>query len=181
MTLIVIDPGHGGPDPGACGFGLQEKAVALSISKLLSVELGKLGYTAPLTRDRDPADELELQSRCAFANDKWADLFVSIHCNAAENPSAHGTETYHFPGSRLGELLATAIQNAITSFCEISMDRGVKDANFQVLRNTDMPAALVEVAFISNGNDAACLGSIRWQGQVARAIAAGINTYLKGS
>ena len=180
MAVIVIDPGHGGPDPGACGFGLQEKAIALSVSKLLAADLMKLGHAAPLTRDRDPVDELDLYPRCTFSNDKWADAFVSIHCNAAESASAKGTETYHFRGSTLGRLLATAIHTELCNTCEITIDRGVKEAGFYVLGNTDAPAAFVELALISNGQDAAYLSSHAWQKSAAKAIATGIQAYLQG-
>jgi N-acetylmuramoyl-L-alanine amidase len=181
MGLIAIDPGHGGPDPGACGFGLQEKAIALQISKLLSAELATLGHQTALTRDRDPVDELELQDRCEFCNDKWADLFVSIHCNAAESPKAKGFEIFHYYGSRMGKLLATAIHQAVTRDVEISVDRGIKEEGWYVIANTNPPAVLIETLFISNQGDATYLSSRKWQESMARAIATGINAYLKGS
>lgn len=179
MAVIAIDPGHGGLDPGAVGFGLFEKDVVLKVGKLLESELTQRKHETVMTRDRDL--DLELQPRCNLANDKWADLFVSLHCNGHSNPTARGFETYYFPGSQMGGLLASSIHTAVVQTCEISADRGIKTANFLVLRNTSMPAVLVELAFITNEQDAARLTSERWQANAAKAIAAGIDSYLRGT
>ena len=112
-----------------------------------------------------------LQTICDKANSWGADLFVSIHCNAA-NGSAKGAETYYFADSRAGRKLANHIQRQLINSLPL-VDRGIKTANFVVLTNTIMPAVLVETAFIDNAHDAELLRDK--QDDFARAIARGIS------
>jgi len=121
--------------------------------------------------------ENDLQLICDAANKFNADAFVSIHCNAAANPAAHGTETYYHASSARGSMLAQYIH------CELVgmglANRGTKTANFHVLRNTAMPAVLVEMAFISNPEEEALLASDEFQRQAAEAIARGVQRWLE--
>ena len=162
---IFINAGHGGSDPGACGNGLREADVALNIGKLVDKYLKAVGYDTKLFQFDG------LQEICDAANDFNADLFVSIHCNAG---GGTGTETYYFQGSAYGEALAACIQKQIVQSLPV-VNRGVKHANFYVLKYTDMPAVLVETAFIDNANDAKLLRDR--QDDFARAIARGISDF----
>lgn len=155
---IFIDAGHGGRDSGAVGNGLQEKDIALSVAKKVGVLLGRSGVMINYSRATDIY--LNLTARAQMANAWGADLFLSVHVNSAENKSARGIETFHFPNSANGKELARNIQNeliALGLYTDPKHNRGVKSANFAVLRETKMPAALVELAFISNSEDAKLL------------------------
>ena len=165
---IFINPGHGGTDPGACGNDLKERDVVLKIGKRVEGYLRAVGYDVKLFQ-YDGLGEI-----CTAANDYRADLFVSIHCNAA-NGKARGTETYCFYGSSNGRELANAIQRQLVDSID-TLDRGVKEAGFAVLSGTNMPAALVETAFIDNAQDARLL--VEHEDDFAKAIARGITDYL---
>ncbi|MBR1645204.1 MAG: N-acetylmuramoyl-L-alanine amidase [Selenomonadaceae bacterium] len=167
---IFINPGHEPTlDPGACGNGLREADVALKIGKRVENYLRAVGYEVKLFQ-YDGLHEI-----CADANSWCADLFVSIHCNAAENLSAKGTETFFSYGSAGGRSLAEKIQKQIVNSVPV-VDRGVKQANFAVLTGTNMPAVLVETAFISNADDAELL--VDCEDDFARAIARGITDFF---
>ena len=164
---IFINPGHGGADTGAIGHGLIERDVALLIARRVEHYLQAVGYETCLFRFDG------LQTICDKANSWGADLFVSIHCNAA-NGSAKGAETYYFADSRAGRKLANHIQRQLINSLPL-VDRGIKTANFVVLTNTIMPAVLVETAFIDNAHDAALLRDR--QDDFARAIARGVSDF----
>ena len=165
---IFLNPGHGGNDPGACGNGLKERDVVLKIGKRVEGYLRAVGYDVKLFQ-YDGLGEI-----CTAANDYRADLFVSIHCNAA-NGKARGTETYCFYGSTAGRKLANAIQRQLVDSID-TVDRGVKEAGFYVLSGTDMPAVLVETAFIDNPQDVRLL--VEHEDDFARAIARGVSDYF---
>ncbi|TWH49163.1 N-acetylmuramoyl-L-alanine amidase [Sporomusa sp. KB1] len=174
---IVIDPGHSGPvEPGACAEGVQECDVVLAIAKLLPEQCCEQGYEFLLTRSGDIMTD-DLSFRAEFANTNRADVFISIHTNSAESPVAHGTEVYHYPDSVNGEQLAACLQARLVEKLGTA-NRGVKEANFQVLRETDCPAVLVEVAFISNESDRQLLTSNAGQLAAAAAIASGLADYF---
>lgn len=176
---IVIDPGHSGPwEPGACAAGVRECDVVLAIAKLLTEQLYDAGHDVLLTRTGDIATD-GLTFRAELANANEANVFVSIHANSAESPAAHGTEVYHYPGSAQGKQLATCLQSQLVAELGTA-DRGVKEANFQVLRETDCPAVLVEVAFISNEADRRLLTGYAGQLAAAVAIASGLADYFAG-
>ena len=165
---IVIDPGHSGPvEPGACAGGVRECDVVLAIAKLLAVQLYDQGHEYIFTRTGDIRTD-DLGYRAELANANGADVLISLHANSAENPAAHGTEVYHYPGSTRGRRLASLLQARLVAELGTA-DRGVKEANFQVLRETVCPAALVEVAFISNAADRHLLTG--YAGQLAAAVA----------
>lgn len=169
---ICIDPGHGGKDPGALGKrNTKEKDFVLDIAKKCAAYTIKLGHSAILTRDKDIF--LELPERANIANKASVDVFISIHCNSADNSQANGIETYHYPNSFKGKEYATKVQNALIKGTNLS-NRGVKEANFAVLRHTSMPGILIEVGFISNVQEEQLLMSQDFRDKVARAIAEGI-------
>ena len=173
---VFINPGHalnGIPDPGACGCGLRESDVAAEVAHLVE------GYLAAAGCEVQTVQDDSLSDVTGAANDWGADVFVSIHCNSAASEFARGVETFSFPYSVGGRAIAGCIQRQIVSaFNKIDSDfpdRGLKEANFQVLRETDMPACLVEMAFINNWQDAELLK--RNADDFARAIARGVTDY----
>ena len=174
---IVIDPGHSGPvEPGACAAGVRECDVVLTIAKLLTEQLYESGHDALLTRTGNIATD-GLAFRAELANANKADVFISLHANSVESPAAHGTEVYHYPGSVRGKRLASCLQSRLVAEMGTA-DRGVKEANFQVLRETECPAALVEVAFLSNEADRRLLTGYAGQLAAAVALAAGLADYF---
>ncbi|AVZ29565.1 N-acetylmuramoyl-L-alanine amidase family protein [Nodularia spumigena] len=171
---ICVDPGHGGKDPGAIGkdpFVLNEKDVNLSISLFMKKELEEKGHTVFLTRDTDV--DVALSGRATFANNKNADIFISIHCNAHAS-NAEGIETWIFPGSNAGQKLADAVQKSLATTFPTHKNRGIKEYNFQVLRDTKMPAILVECEFITNSTQLQFLSDKENQQKIAKAIILGI-------
>lgn len=182
MYKVVIDPGHGGWDCGAVGqTGTQEKHIALAVALRVKELLAPV-VDVQLTRDKDIAlganESADLTARARIANSCGADCFVSIHCNSATNREAKGTETYYFGYSAIGEILAGAIHKRLIPALELS-DRGVKTANFAVLRQTNMPACLVELGFLSNKAEEAVLNTEEFQKKAAWAIANGVVDYLE--
>jgi N-acetylmuramoyl-L-alanine amidase len=176
MVKIAIDPGHGGKDPGAVGpSGLREKDVALTVAKKVAEYLQSASIPVKMTRTSDVY--VELKDRAKIANSFGADYFVSLHCNAFTSPTACGTETYCYKRGGKGEILAKAIQDELIAAIGLT-DRGVKEGNFYVLRETNMPAALTELAFISNPNEEKLLASAEFQNKCALAIAKGIGKVI---
>ncbi|MBI4781828.1 MAG: N-acetylmuramoyl-L-alanine amidase [Oscillatoriophycideae cyanobacterium NC_groundwater_1537_Pr4_S-0.65um_50_18] len=175
---IAIDPGHGGRDPGAVGInGLQEKIVVLDISQKVAQLLEQQGAQVILTRRDDT--EIELEPRVRDANQGNANLFVSIHANAIDldHPGTNGTETYYYSSSA-GYQLAQTIQTSVAEGTGMR-NIGVKEARFYVLRNTHMPAALVEVGFVTGQVDAPRLADPVFRERMAEAIARGILQYVQ--
>lgn len=182
---ICLDPGHGGSDPGAIGpTGTQEKDNTLAISLLLRDKLEKNGAIVVMTRDSDTdvkapdsSAQEELGARVNIANHHGADIFISIHNDAFTNPQASGSTTFHY-GSSEGIRLAAAIQRCLVEELG-TKDRGARFASFYVIRYTDMPAVLVEVAFISNPEEEVLLSSVDGRCKAAESIFEGIVKYFK--
>lgn len=174
--LIIIDPGHGGKDSGAVGpTGLKEKDVTLNIALRLGEVLQAKGIEIVYTRSTDVF--VELSDRAAKANKLKADYFVSIHTNSATSSSAGGTETYIYVEDGKTDKLAQSVQTELNKLNNL-LDRGVKKADFAVLRETAMPAILVEVAFISNKNEENLLRDSNFLQQTAEGVANGIFNFL---
>lgn len=180
---IMLDPGHGGPDPGAIGpAGNEEEDVTLAVTEKLRDDLVALGADVRMTRTTDTAVKPggskteDLQERCNLSNNFGADLFVSIHCNSSDNHSAVGTETYHARNaSAKSKVAARLIQNQTK---DLLPNRGVQQANFYVIVHTNAPAVLVETAFISNPGEESKLADPAFQDQLASKITTGISNYL---
>ena len=169
---VFIDPGHGGDDNGASGVNnLLEKNINLSVSKKVFNLLKSQGLDVLLSRDDDST--LSLNSRTNAANKWGANCYVSIHCNSFDGNSK-GLETYSYT-SKTNDL-ATYIHNEILKSKSYTQNRGVKTANFYVLKNSNMRSCLVELAFIDNESDAKLLQEN--QNEFALAIAKGICNYL---
>ena len=176
--LIVIDPGHGGTDPGAIGVtGLEEKVVNLEIAVQLQRRLEKAGYNTLLTRRNDFF--IPLIERSQLANFKGADLFISLHANSNPKSTVRGTATYaHWYASEKNWALAWYVQDEIIKRISL-IDNGLKAANFSVLRETKMPALLVETAFLSNKIEERLLNSVPFQAKIAAGITAGVKKYFQ--
>lgn len=175
-VLVVIDPGHGGKDPGAIGIGgLQEKDVILPISHMVRQYLQQQGIDVMMTRDSDFF--VSLDGRTTMANRANADIFVSIHANAISmsRPEVNGVEVYYYQS---GERLAQTIHSSIMRRINIG-DRGVRTARFYVLRNSNMPSTLVEVGFLTGSIDQPKLANADFRQQMAEAIALGILEYIQ--
>ena len=178
---VVIDPGHGGSDPGAVGInGLRETDIVLEVSMKLSEFLAKKGVETILTRKDERT--LDLQPRVTKANKLKADAFVSIHANATrgKRKEVNGLETYYFSGYK-GYSLAKNIHKQILLASSQSPDRGVRRSRFYVIRKTSMPAALVEIGFVTGMYDAALLRQKGYRDKISFAIAKGILNFLKVS
>lgn len=187
---VVVDPGHGTPDPGAIGpGGTQEKNNNLAIARFLAEELKKAGANVVLTRDDDnsPAygtgtpytERADLQKRVDIANENNADLFISIHNDSWQ--TAYGTTTYYSLENRSGSLNALLAQNVQAQLTQAigRKDLGIKNSRLYVLRNNTMPAVLVEVAFISHPNEEKLLADDAFRQKAAQGISSGILQYVR--
>ena len=186
---IVLDPGHGGSDTGAIGpTGVTEKSIALRIAKRLKVLLEAEGAEVILTRTEDTevspkkaqaTDVEELQARCDIANQNSADIFLSIHLDAFSGPEAHGTTGYYYEmGSADSRRLADCVKRGVLRRLG-TLDRGTKPCAFYVCRHTDMPAMLLETAFVSNPREEQMMNSEEGVENAAQGIAAGIAEYFQ--
>jgi N-acetylmuramoyl-L-alanine amidase len=183
--VIVIDPGHGGSDHGAIGPGkTSEKMVTLSVAGRTKALLEAAGAKVIMTRQEDcdvspagsPAVD-ELKCRVAIANDSKADVFLSIHTNAAPNPLSNGTAAYYYKKTSYDALLAQNIQRSIVQAGGLR-DRGFFPANFYVVKWTGMPAVLAELAFISNTNEEASLNDPQFQQKMAQGLVEGLDRFF---
>jgi N-acetylmuramoyl-L-alanine amidase len=179
QVVIIIDPGHGGPDPGAIGIGgLREKDIVLPLSRQVAQLLQQQGMYVVMTRQDDR--DLGLEPRVQIAERANADLFVSIHANAISlsRPDVNGIETYYYSdrGRRLAQFIHRSMVQATGR-----PDRGVRQARFYVIRNTSMPAVLLETGFVTGGQDARLLADPAFQRQMAEAIARGILEYVQAT
>ena len=177
---IVIDPGHGGHDPGAVGFGLKEKDVVLDVGQRVQKMLDKTPIKVHMTRSTDVF--IELRDRAAYSGKVGADSFVSIHTNAF-NGSANGTETYYSaaaanPHTADSKLLAQKIHARLVKAMG-TKDRGLKTANYYVTKYNTVPATLVELAFIDQKSDNSKLASPTYRNKAAQAIYWGVLDYYK--
>ena len=170
---VVLDAGHGGEQPGCVIGDLQEKEIAMAITQRLKTRLEQMGFDVVLTRGDDM--DVGLSERAQIANQAEGECFVSIHCNSYVDDSISGLECYYYR-SEAGEQLAEAIATA-TEASEIDT-RESKEGNFQVLREADMPAVLIEVGYMTNPAELELLASEEYQQTLASAIAEGIGAML---
>ena len=186
--IIVLDPGHGGSDPGAIGpTGLQEKQVTLPIAEYLKSILEAKGAKVILTRTTDvdvygphASGVDELQARVNVANGNQADAFISIHINSFSNPNVGGIATYYFDGSDQSKKLASSVQEQIAEHSGFNGDRGIQPGNLYVLRHSLMPSILVELGFISNPKEEGNLKESETQKDFANELAKGLELYFGG-
>ncbi len=218
IRKIVIDPGHGGKDPGASANGLKEKNIVLAIAKKLAPILAEqTGAEVILTRNTDSF--IPLEERTAIANTNDADLFISLHINAHPSPKVHGLETYYLnlttnaeamrvaafenatsthkmsdlqdilsdimknskinESSRLAGYVHNSLSNGINGINGYNFKNlGVKQAPFYVLIGAEMPAILIEIAFITNPSDSDYLSQSSFLSTIAEEISEGVQTYI---
>lgn len=179
-TLVMLDPGHGGRDPGAIGLGgLREVDVILPVAKRVAELLEKQGIAVKMTRNSDYY--VGLDERVTISRDAGATLFVSIHANSIENRSdVNGLEIYHY---NLGKSLAETVHNAVLDYVNKNgfyiANRNVRSARFLVLRKSAIPAILVETGYLTNEAEVARLRRDDYQKAMAEGIARGIVQYIK--
>ncbi len=175
---VMLDPGHGGKDPGAKGLVLQEKEVNLDVALRTARKLQEAGARALLTRDQDRF--VDLYERPRLARRMGADIFVSIHCNAGTRRNqGHGTQTfYHFLESKcLGLIMQSSLVRALERH-----DRGVASARFVVIRQeAQLPAILVELMFIDDEREEALLQQDQTRDRAAGAIVEGLRQFIEGT
>lgn len=200
LRRIVLDPGHGGKDEGGSNsrLGLKEKDLTLDVSRRVKTLLEQRGYQVFMTRDRDVF--VDLPARAAISNRHNADLFVSIHFNAASDASARGAETFAmtpvgqpssnstqfhssqnrtYPGNSMdnwSELAAFMVQQAIINDLKVQ-DRGVRRSRFAVLRDLNSPGLMIEGAFMTNAQEGERLRSAAYRQRLAEVYVQGILDY----
>lgn len=173
MARLCFDYGHGGNDSGACYNGRKESNDVLSIGRAVAAEIRRHGVTVDETRTSDAT--VSLNDRSNFENRNDYDYFISFHRNAYQPEKAKGVETYTYlnPGAK-SKSLAQRIQTALVALG--FTDRGVKEANYHVLRETKAPAVLVEIGFIDNTVDNNLFDSKR--NEIIKALAKAILAQL---
>ncbi|MFJ3388285.1 N-acetylmuramoyl-L-alanine amidase [Lysinibacillus sp. NPDC086135] len=176
--IIILDPGHGGKDPGTVVGSNSEKAITLKVSTLVKQKLEAAGAKVSITRTGDTYPSL--QDRVDFTNANYGEIFVSIHVNSAANTAALGTETYYAvsTGDMFNEDidLATFVNNQIVNNLNMK-NRGVKKEQYYVIRNTIIPAILVELGFLTNSEDRAKMTDDQYVELFAESIYKGILEY----
>jgi N-acetylmuramoyl-L-alanine amidase len=177
-VLICIDPGHGGKDTGTIGpTGLKEKDVNLDIAVKLKNKLADAGFKVILTRESDINHSFDEIANIANSNN--VDLFISIHNNSHPSPDMNGTQTFYCNSSPATSNFLASFLNAKTIEQIGTCDRGVKSADFKVLKNTKMISALIEGVFMCNPNEEAELKDDNFRDKIATGIYNGIMEYLK--
>ncbi len=182
--VVVLDAGHGGSDTGAVGpSGVTEKSVALAIALKTEKILQNEGMKVVMTRRTDidvaspnASNVAELQARVDKIPPQ-ADIFISIHCNAFSNPKSHGMETYHYGADNGGKRLAQLLNEELAKYGGLT-NRGVKAANFYVLKRSNRPASLIEIGFITNPDEEKLLASNDYQNKLAAAIASAVKKFF---
>lgn len=182
--LIAIDAGHGGKDQGAqskLSPKFLEKHLTLSTVKMLEGYLREYGFRTILTRRDDSF--IDLKERARFANEKKCDYFISVHYNAAENIKADGIEVYYYKTekdakrSHDSKQLATLVLDNIITKTK-SKSRGIKHGNFAVIRETKMPAILIEGGFMTNKEEMDRIKKVEYMRELALGIAQGFKKYI---
>lgn len=176
---VVVDPGHGGHDRGACHLpsALIEKEINLDMALRLERALQAAGATVALTRRDDTF--VPLEDRARFANEQGADLFISLHVNRYPSSDCFGAQTFYLPGSEEGRALALLIQEELLKIYPPNY-RQALPGNYAVLRHTTMPAALVEIGFVTSPIDRALMARDDYREQVAAAIVAACIRFVRG-
>lgn len=186
--IIALDAGHGGSDTGAIGpTGVTEKGVTLRVAKALQKLLQAEGATVLMTRTTDTevspkkanaSDVEELQARCDVGNDGNADIFISMHMDSFTNSTPSGTTGYYYTkGSRASQRLAQYVSEGVVTALGTG-NRGTKSCNFYVVKHTDMPATLVEMAFISNDKEEKLMNSEAGINRAAEGLLNGLRRFF---
>jgi N-acetylmuramoyl-L-alanine amidase len=188
--VIVVDPGHGGIDPGAVSHsGVMEKKINLEIAQRLVALVKRSGGGAVLTRDGDYdlternqtgwSNRDELQARLELAERNKANLYISIHLNSYPSADCEGAQVFYHPGSTEGQRLAALVQQELIGALG-DQYRWVKSEDFFVLRNSKCPAIVVEAGFLSHPREGALLSQPDYQDKVARCVCDGVIKFYAG-
>lgn len=181
--VVILDPGHGGPDYGTVAHRLAESIVADDLTRRIEGRLGALGTQVLITRPMslDLEDEVSEADRAHYANDNGADLVVSLHTNSHSSPSARGVATYYFGhshgGSALGQRFAELVLEEIVARTDLP-DCRAHGKTWDLLRITRMPAVRIEAGFLTNPHDAARLADTEFRNALADAIAQAIVAFF---
>ncbi|WP_240610788.1 N-acetylmuramoyl-L-alanine amidase [Ammonifex thiophilus] len=187
--LVVVDPGHGGPDPGVVRGGVREKDITLAVARRLNHFLRQAGAEVVMTReeDRDLADpdlwdmkerkRQDLERRIALANRLQADVFLSLHVNSFEETDEYGAQTFYQAGSEESRRLAEAIQQELQSLLG-NTERLPKAGDYLVGRLAQMPAVVVEIGFLTHPEEKKLLQDPAYQSKVAFAVYAGLTKFF---
>lgn len=184
---IVIDPGHGGKDLGTTaeiGLPTHEKVVNLATAQMLQTYLQQMGFRTLMTRQRDVF--ISLSERCQYANEQNADLYISVHYNSAPSDKAHGIEVFYFNSlenikrANASKELAKSVLDNVISLTG-AKSRGVKHGNLAVIRETSMPAILIEGGFFTNADEYQKIKDPAYQKKIAWGIALGVNKFVTGN
>lgn len=187
-TVIVIDVGHGGNDPGKVSAnGIQEKDINLQIALYLKDYLIAQDYTVFLTRETDRGlyDEnvsnkktSDLNNRIRFFKEKNAACVVSIHQNSYPDTIQHGAQTFYFTGSNDGKSLAETIQNSLLKIDDTNTRMAKSSDSYYLLKHSNVPSVIVECGFLSNPEETSRLTDSNYQKQLAYSICLGICNYM---
>lgn len=188
--VIVLDPGHGGSDPGMIGIdGLEEKGINLSVSLLLKAKLEEKGYTVVLTREADQGlyddsaqnkKAQDMQRRIALIDETAPALTVSIHQNSYHDPVVKGPQVFYYETSSEGKELAADLQESLNTTLEVERTREIKgNTSYYLLKRSKGVLVIAECGFLTNPDEAALLQTGDYQKKVASALADGIFTYLQ--
>ena len=188
--VIVLDPGHGGSDPGMIGVdGLEEKGVNLSVALLLREKLEKKGFTILMTREKDQGlyDETaqnkkaqDMQRRIALIDETAPVLTVSIHQNSYPDPAVKGPQVFYYETSEKGKKLAEDIQESLNTMLKAERPRKIKgNTSYYLLKRSKGVLVIAECGFLTNPEEASLLQTEEYREKVADALAEGIGRYLQ--
>jgi N-acetylmuramoyl-L-alanine amidase len=190
VKTIMIDPGHGGNDPGTSKNGLVEKDIAFTISKKLKTKLEQLGYNILMTRDGDTPNykptnvegstvRKDLDGRITYAKENNAILFVSIHVNSLpEDPGENGSIVYYYPNLEQSKNYTTNVQEMLNNIQMndiIRKKQNIRIEDFYVIKYSEMPSMLIETGFITSSKDRKLLVQDIFVDKLATAISQGID------
>ena len=192
VSVVVLDAGHGGEDPGAVGYGdVYEKDLNLSICRLICEQLKEKGYTVVMTRDEDrllytEAENIkgirkisDLKNRVKIFNSYESAIAVSIHMNTFSAPQYHGTQIYYSDVEGAGAL-ASAIRDSVRSELQPDNKRPLKHSEgIYLLEHSEIPTVLVECGFLSNPEECQKLSEKEYQKRLSFSIVCGIIKYME--
>lgn len=187
-TIVVIDVGHGGIDPGKVSTdGIREKDLNLQIAFYLKDYLIAQDYTVYLTRESDCGlydpnvsnkKKSDLNNRIQFFKEKNASYVISIHQNSYPDTIQHGAQTFYFTGKEEGQFLAESIQNSLLKIDNTNTRQAKPSSSYYLLKHSSVPSAIIECGFLSNPEETARLTDSNYQKQLAYAISLGICNYI---
>lgn len=189
-NVIVLDPGHGGSDPGMIGVnGLEEKGINLAVTLLLKEKLEEKKYTVVLTRETDQGlyDESaqnkkaqDMQRRIALIEETAPVLTLSIHQNSYHDPEVKGPQVFYYETSEDGRELAADVQESLNTVLEVERPREIKgNTSYYLLKRSKGVLVIAECGFLTNPEEAELLQTKEYQERVAAALADGIDKYLQ--